>query len=203
MRRQVSGMSGSSVHVQTSATDRAEVLALFEELVSTEGAVDMEKLRKLSNGGIVGDIRGVVWKFLLGVSTPDTSEEMSQDKTLTEYYELWLQRETNHEASRKTRSEISKYIATHPNVPFLVEKHTHERIHHVLQAYLNQCNSEFRPAFVPLLIPFVFSFKAEADSFFCFQSLLACIEQSRYARDRIHRTIANFIVLFRCLLPEL
>jgi hypothetical protein len=54
--------------------DVAETLAEFEELLSTEVAMDMERLRELSANGVPDQLRGQVWKFLLDVSMADKCE---------------------------------------------------------------------------------------------------------------------------------
>ena len=47
------------------------MLAELEEVLNVEIGVDMKKLRKLAQRGVVADVRGSVWKLLLDISKAD------------------------------------------------------------------------------------------------------------------------------------
>eukprot|EP00126_Sphaerothecum_destruens_P005686 Sdes_comp18959_c1_seq1m9486 len=58
----------------------------FQEVLGTEMYVDMEKLREMASEGVPDEVRGEVWKYLLGVNRPDKSEEESTMKLQNEEY---------------------------------------------------------------------------------------------------------------------
>lgn len=70
----------------------------FRDLVHAETYVDMDRLRDMSRHGIPDDLRGEVWKYLLQVSSPDRTDEVTKLKRIQMSYdkfdvELWLQQQ--------------------------------------------------------------------------------------------------------------
>lgn len=54
----------------------------FQDLLADESCVNIDRLREASRYGVPESVRSEVWKILLGVKTPDKSEEMSARKEM-------------------------------------------------------------------------------------------------------------------------
>ncbi|PWN18698.1 hypothetical protein BCV69DRAFT_284682 [Microstroma glucosiphilum] len=59
----------------------------FVELLSSEQHVDIARLRHLSRHGVHPAVRGEVWMYLLGVLSPDKSQEMTSVRALYNTYD--------------------------------------------------------------------------------------------------------------------
>ncbi|KAI8049019.1 rab-GTPase-TBC domain-containing protein [Syncephalis plumigaleata] len=79
----------------------------FEDILSAEVLVDMEKLRDMARSGVPNTIRGVVWRYLLGVESADRSREQSDSRRHIEEYEQ-LDKE-NMEISKRVRGDVQRY----------------------------------------------------------------------------------------------
>ena len=78
--------AGSVVPSEPAHSELAEVL-------ESETHVDMEKLLSLCRRGLPERLRAEVWKYLLGVSRPERSEEMTlgkrQEQEYLEFCKAW------------------------------------------------------------------------------------------------------------------
>eukprot|EP00474_Spongospora_subterranea_P010574 CRZ11032.1 hypothetical protein [Spongospora subterranea] len=92
----------------------------FEELLSAEGAVDIDRLREASRTGIPSSVRGEVWKYLLGVSCPDNTENFATQRSLFEEFNRVQQRtvedtdptrQLSPDLLKQLRAEIRRHFA--------------------------------------------------------------------------------------------
>ncbi|RKP07790.1 rab-GTPase-TBC domain-containing protein [Thamnocephalis sphaerospora] len=172
----------------------------FQEIMSAEVLVDMEKLRDLARLGVPDTVRGAVWRYLLGVERADRcrwtslrSHEQSDSR--------------NMEISKRVRGDVQRYqrrlaavnagysLATRHDLTAIVER--------VLAAYLNRNKQiDYSPALVSLCIPFVFACERESDMYHCFAQLMRMLDD--YLDEQsIRERVANFMTLFRALIPDL
>ncbi|KAJ2313786.1 hypothetical protein IWW54_001300 [Coemansia sp. RSA 2705] len=195
--------SGSSPSRQRTSPSLRSALARedFVELLESEVFIDVNKLRKCARHGIPDELRGEVWKFLLGVEKSDRSNEFTQRRARYESYRE-IDKE-NVDVSKRVRGEVNRYLLR-TKKEGLLDSHTAPAIFEaVICAYLN-CNNhiEYVPALVQICAPFVITMKAEYDVYSCFERLVDILNESSLATN-INKRIAQFLSYFRTLLPEL
>ncbi|KAK9768010.1 hypothetical protein K7432_001695 [Basidiobolus ranarum] len=175
-----------------------DTLGEFEEILNAEMYVDLGKLRRSSRHGIPSEVRGEVWKFLLGVEQADRSHEMSSIKARAEEYQL-MDKE-NTESSKRIHGEVSRYcrkmgISTHNGKLTTFEN--------VISAYLNRNKAvEYTPALVSLCGPFVETIDNESEVFFCFERLMTILSE-HFEECGVNEIVAKFLTLFRISIPDL
>jgi len=170
----------------------------YHELINAEVYVEIDKLRDIAKHGIPDEVRGEVWKYLLGVQHPDKSKEMSSAQNRSNEY-LEIDKE-NSEVAKRVKGEVSRY---QPAIEKFREKTTISTFEHVICAYVNSHRgTEYSPNLVYLCSPFVFSLKTEEEIYYCFESLMEALE-SHFQKETQNVRIAKFITLFRTLLPDL
>ncbi|KAG2213312.1 hypothetical protein INT46_007525 [Mucor plumbeus] len=158
---------------------QAEALSIlndFNEILQSEVYVDLERLRILARHGIPTELRGEVWKFLLGVEQADRSKELSSSKARSEEYDQIDK--TDPEIARKVRGEVSPFLNTNRDV-------------------------EYHPALVSLSAPFIHALEKECDAYFCFERLMQAIMDEYDTNNNVKEHVANFMTLFRYVLPDL
>ncbi|KAK9764186.1 hypothetical protein K7432_008518 [Basidiobolus ranarum] len=171
----------------------------LRDILNVEMYVNVEKLKRASRRGIPAEIRGEVWKFLLGVEQSDRSQELSSSKAKSDEY-AQLDKEIP-ESSKRIRGEVTRYLK---------KLGKHEEIskfftifENVIGAYLNSNkNIEYSPVLVHICGPFVECLTEEWDIFFCFEQLMSQVVE--YSEEHeINERVAKFMTLFRTLLPDL
>ncbi|KAI8389347.1 rab-GTPase-TBC domain-containing protein [Blakeslea trispora] len=173
------------------------ILNDFNEILQSEVYVDLERLRLLARHGIPSELRGEVWKYLLGVQQADRSKELSSSKARHEEYEQMDK--SDPEIAKKVRGEVGRYQL---RTPELAGKHNMEKFENIIIAYLNANRDvEYHPALVTLCGPFIHSLYRECDAYFCFERLLQAIGDEYDNQMKEH--VANFMTLFRYVLPDL
>ncbi|KAI9504125.1 hypothetical protein GGI25_001325 [Coemansia spiralis] len=173
----------------------------FDEVLESEVFVDVNRLRKYARHGIPDEIRGEVWKFLLGVEKPDRSSEFTQRRARFESYRE-IDKE-NVETSKRVRGEVNRYL-TRTKKECLLDPHSSPAIFEaVICAYLN-CNNniDYSPALVQICAPFVITMKSEHDVFSCFERLVNTLYEPSL-ESSINKRVAQFLSYFRTLMPEL
>mmetsp|Transcript_5479 Transcript_5479/g.8514 ORF Transcript_5479/g.8514 Transcript_5479/m.8514 type:complete len:292 (+) Transcript_5479:130-1005(+) len=180
----------------------------FQELLSAEMYVEMDKLRQASRHGVPDSIRGEVWKYLLDVSKPDKSEEISQRKRMAQDYGEFLKGpsdslkhikgELRRFQSKLEMNKSDKKVAEFFKSPAVMSK-----FENVMLAYTNN-NSEvpYNQGMVYLMAPFVFTLTKEPEIYFCFQGLMSRLEDN-FTPQGINHAVANFMILFRSVNSEL
>ncbi|KAJ1886820.1 hypothetical protein LPJ66_009438 [Kickxella alabastrina] len=173
----------------------------FDEVLESEVFVDVNKLRKFSRHGIPDEIRGEVWKYLLGVEKSDRSNEFTQRRARYESYQD-IDKE-NVEVSKRVRGEVNRYLMR-TKKESLLDPHTAPDIFEaVICAYINCHNHvEYSPALISVCTPFVITMQNECDVYSCFERLANVLSESSQDNN-IKKRVAQFLSYFRMLMPEL
>ncbi|KAF7727441.1 hypothetical protein EC973_007510 [Apophysomyces ossiformis] len=163
----------------------------FLELLQSEVHVDLERLRILARHGIPAQLRGEVWMYLLGVQQADrckkffflSEDERSKTKLIHSpilAHELSLSKARTEEYNQmdKVNMEAAKRIRGEVTryqrrVPQLEGKHNAEAFENIISAYLN----------------------ANRDTEYH--------PEEYYTGNTIKERVANFMTLFRYVLPDL
>ncbi|GAA5815803.1 hypothetical protein MFLAVUS_009318 [Mucor flavus] len=170
----------------------------FQEILQSEVYVDLERLRILARHGVPDQIRGEVWKYLLGVQQADRSKELSSGKARSEEYDQ-IDKEDS-EIAKRIRGEVARYQR---RVPEVEGKDYVQSFVNIILAYLNtNRDAEYTSSLVPLCAPFIYVMDTECDAFFCFERLLQAMEEYNL-NVSLKEQVAQFMTLFRCGLPEL
>ncbi|KAL1922349.1 uncharacterized protein VTP21DRAFT_9888 [Calcarisporiella thermophila] len=180
-------------------------LSLYKELLDVEVFVDIERLRDSARRyGVPEEMRGIVWKYLLGVESPDRSKEITRIKAHEEEYNLIDKSDSVF--TKRIRGELSRY-SRRLNIRFPKELST--VFENVVCAYLVHTHSMrggggYTSALVSLCGPFVFVFgwEKEMDIYYCFEMLMQILSDYSTAHP-INERVASFITLFRTALPDL
>ncbi|KAJ1660051.1 hypothetical protein IWQ61_000982 [Dispira simplex] len=171
---------------------------LAKELDS-ETYVDVDRVRELCRDGVPPEIRGQVWKYLLGVELADRSSEACLERAGEEEY-ADIEKH-NSEYSRKIQKDTARYLQRKPHRA--LSKESAPVFEAVINAYLNRNGGvSYNPGLVALCAPLVVTFRRESDIFFCFERIVNLLND--YMLDHpIHTRVAEFLTLFRRTLPDL
>ncbi|KAI8343168.1 rab-GTPase-TBC domain-containing protein, partial [Chlamydoabsidia padenii] len=170
----------------------------YNELLQSEVHVDLDRLRILARQGIPHQIRGEVWKYLLGVQEADRSKELSSTKARSEDYDQIDK--TDFDIAKRIRGEINRFQR---KVPQLEGKHYAEEFEHVILAYLNTNRDvEYSAAMISQCAPFIYCLEKECDAYYCFERMMQAIEDA-YSNPYIKERVAQFMTLFRNMIPDL
>jgi len=170
----------------------------FLELLSGESKIDLKSLREVSLYGIPEAVRARVWRYLLGVSDADKSDEMKKYIQQRQVYEE-TEKYVNSEYKQQVKQELKRFRKV-PNMKDSLKN----RLETVMITYCNY-NTDFeymRNGSLFLLLPFVYLNKNESNAFFCFDAFTKKLEEALPAEERAH-TVAKFMSFFQILLPEL
>eukprot|EP00033_Pygsuia_biforma_P003328 GCRY01003647.1.p1 GENE.GCRY01003647.1~~GCRY01003647.1.p1 ORF type:complete len:343 (-),score=85.49 GCRY01003647.1:76-1104(-) len=169
-------------------------IAEFEEVLNAEVVIDLDKLTDLAKHGIPEEVRGETWKYLLGVSNPNKSAEVTVLKQMYQEY-TQLAKASGHSSTLRLENEA-----------------LHVQLSNKQEHSLSQLASIFThtggrsiaiPHLTSLLIPFVKTFEKEVDIFFCFQTLVEKVVWRNYSRFQCAYHVAKLSTLFRLTMPEL
>jgi len=181
----------------------------FTEVLESETHVDMDKLLSLCRHGVPDRLRREAWKYLLGVSRPEKSDELSRRKRMgQEYLELVRAWQSNpqSELTRRIKGDISKEErARRTEGDFFCDPQTKQLLERLLRCYLHRQGAEFQfqTGMVHLVAPFVYVYQtAETDAFYCFQGLMKRLEPGLTFEGCKEQTV-TFMTLLRHTLPEL
>ncbi|KAI9322541.1 rab-GTPase-TBC domain-containing protein [Dichotomocladium elegans] len=145
----------------------------YNEILQSEVYVDLERLRILARHGIPNELRGEVWKYLLGVQQADRSKELTNSKARKEDYEQIDK--IDPDVARRIRGEVARFQR---RAPFLDGLHYLGRFENIIIAYLNtNRDAEYHPALISLCAPFVFVLEKEWDAYYCFERLMLTLEE--------------------------
>ncbi|CAO3638552.1 unnamed protein product [Cunninghamella echinulata] len=185
-------------HMNMEQDDEQSNLIDFQEILQSEVYVDLERLRILARQGIPHQIRGEVWKYLLGVQQADRSKELSNTKERSKEYEQMDK--SDRDIAKRIRGEVSRYQR---RVRQLEGKHYAQAFEDIILAYLNANRDiEYSPALVSLCAPFIYTFEKECDAYYCFERLMQSIDDV-YSNHSIKERVASFMTLFRYVIPDL
>ncbi|KAL6066988.1 Rab-GAP TBC domain-containing protein [Balamuthia mandrillaris] len=173
----------------------------FVELLEGESAIDLNNLREVSMFGVPDSVRGEVWKYLLGVSKEDKSQEMKMVRKLKEEYDQ-LDKTIHSEDIRNISRELKRF---RPNITELHTDTNRKRFVYLITAYVNS-HTEFEyisNGTLSLLAPFVYLCEEEYAAFFCFDSLVKRMEEEKFSADDLPQNVSMLMMFFQSLLPDL
>ncbi|KAI8364256.1 rab-GTPase-TBC domain-containing protein [Blakeslea trispora] len=178
--------------------EEASYLSDFEDILQSEVYVDLERLRILARHGIPDQLRGEVWKYLLGIQQADRSKELSSSKARREEYDQFDK--LDNDIAKRIRGEVSRYQRRVPEFDLLGQVQSFVNI---ILAYLNSNRDiEYNPSMISLCAPFIHVMENECDAYFCFEKLMQAIEEFNQSMS-LKEQVAQFMTLFRCSLVEL
>lgn len=172
----------------------------YWELLNAEVVVEVDKLRDIAQHGIPDEVRGEVWKYLLGVQHPDKSRELSMGKRKAQDYRDFNKEIPDTSTLNRIRAEVKRY---QPDNEFFRDKDVSLVFEHVIGAFLNNNRGavDYYPALVHLCGPLVISLPDnESDVYYCFEALMSLLANALLERSE---AVARFSLLFRSILPEL
>ncbi|KAI9321008.1 rab-GTPase-TBC domain-containing protein [Dichotomocladium elegans] len=145
----------------------------YLEILQSEVYVDLERLRILARHGVPNELRGEVWKYLLGIQQADRSKELTTSKARKEDYEQMDK--VDMDIAKRIRGEVSRYQR---RVPLLEGRHYLARFENVILAYLNaNRDTEYHPALISLCAPFIYVYAEECDAYYCFERLMQMLDE--------------------------
>eukprot|EP00732_Lithocolla_globosa_P005492 Lithocolla_globosa_v1_NODE_5714_length_1197_cov_28.175131.p1 type:complete len:287 gc:universal NODE_5714_length_1197_cov_28.175131:861-1(-) len=170
----------------------------FRELLSAETFVEVDKVRDIAQHGVPVEVRGEVWKYLLGVDHADKSNQMRAVKAKTDEYGGFGSKveHVDVEVAKRLVGEIKRY---RPDVEMFRDIEVRKTFEHVILAHMSRHKRDFDPTLVLLCGPFVHSMRDETDIFYSFDKLMGYVGNDSQNQERI----VKFIMLFRTFLPEL
>ncbi|KAF2073773.1 hypothetical protein CYY_004907 [Polysphondylium violaceum] len=181
----------------------------FTELLGGEVFIDMDKLAAISKHGIPDKVRPEVYKYLLGISKNDKSEEEKVKKQQQQDYKEIDKNDS--EITKKIRSHLKRYQSYHKErtsdqrikIDFQSVE-IRNKIENILISYVNYNNDIEYYSFGMLAIlgPFIAILQSESDIFFCFVSMMKKIDEN-LNNEGLAPKLSRFIMLFRSVLPEL
>jgi len=171
----------------------------FRDLLDVEDSVPMEKLADIARHGVPSKIRGEVWKYLLGVSKPDKSEEMKHERKQTAEYNS-LDKSISTELVRNIRQQLNRAYSKHE---FFQQEMVQQRIINIISSYMNyNTEKEYHPGMISLITPFVYSQKKESEIFWSFEALLRKIDY-HFDDDLMTDKLSRFMMYLRSVHSEL
>ncbi|RCI00085.1 hypothetical protein CU098_011238 [Rhizopus stolonifer] len=170
----------------------------FEDILQSEVYVDLERLRILARHGIPDQLRGEVWKYLLGIQQADRSKELSSSKARVEEYEQLDK--IDKDVAKRIRGEVSRYQRRFPESN--LGNHVQSFVNIILAYLNNNRDIEYNSNLISLCAPFIHVMNNECDAYFCFEKLMQAIEEYNL-NISLKEQVAQFMTLFRCSLPEL
>ncbi|KAJ3014057.1 UNVERIFIED_CONTAM: hypothetical protein HDU68_000450 [Siphonaria sp. JEL0065] len=177
----------------------------IRQILDAETLVDLDKLRQVGRYGVPDEIRGLTWKYLLGVETADKANEISKRQAKYEKYQETERQSTD--ILKRVRGEVSRYYRSRSGgsskTPFQSQDPC-KTMENVISAYLSQFRgtAEYSPVMVYLSGPFAYLLSSESDVFYCFASLMQMVEEY-CSHVSMAMRLSEFLMLFRTLLPEL
>ncbi|KAJ3214649.1 hypothetical protein HDU67_001409 [Dinochytrium kinnereticum] len=180
----------------------ANTVSEFLELLMAETLVDLDKLRSAAKHGVPDEVRGEVWKYLLGIENPNKANEISKRQAKHEEYRQYEREKENTEIMKRVRGEVSRYQRAR-GVKQFKSKDPGQTMENVLSTYLSyNRDMEYSASLVYLCGPFANVVGAEADVFYCHNAMMQRIDDYYSVAD-LNSRLSDFFMLFRTLIPEL
>eukprot|EP00761_Pharyngomonas_kirbyi_P004455 gb/GECH01004460.1/.p1 GENE.gb/GECH01004460.1/~~gb/GECH01004460.1/.p1 ORF type:complete len:293 (+),score=46.88 gb/GECH01004460.1/:1-879(+) len=178
----------------------------FKELVDAETQVDLERLRYLARHGVPEEIRGEVWKYLIGVATPDKSEEETRrNRMISEYKELKKLVLISGDLLKQIKGQIKELYG---DTAVYISPDKRIKFENALVCFFNDMNTfsetsalslEDIQTIIHLAAPLVPVLRAH-DVYYC---LHAVYQMTSSIRQDVDYWVGMLMMLFRWTLPEL
>jgi len=177
----------------------AATIKEYREILDNEVSVDLKKLVDISAHGIPDKVRGEVWKYLLGVTTSDKTEEIKNARKHKQEYEE-IEKSIDAERLKSIRNTLKRQN----NWEFLKDQVTQKKIEKILGAYMNfNTDVEYKPDWIHLISPFFFiGLSSENEIFWCFDALMRK-RDAYFSEQSVASHISKFQMYFRSLNPSL
>ncbi|KYQ93917.1 ankyrin repeat-containing protein [Tieghemostelium lacteum] len=189
----------------------------FTELLAGEVHIDMDKLIAISRHGIPDKVRPEVWKYLLGISKIDKSEEERVKKQQQQDYKEIDKNDS--EITKRIRAHLKRYHVYHRDRQSSSSSNNNgndnrikvdfqsvdnrNKIENILISYINYTNDiDYSFEMLAILGPFIATLQSESDIFYCFVSMMKIIEEN-LSKESLPSKLSRFIMYFRSVLPEL
>ncbi|KAJ3113343.1 triosephosphate isomerase [Phlyctochytrium bullatum] len=210
----------------------ANTVSDYLELLMAETLVDLDKLRSAARHGVPDEVRGEVWKYLLGVENSNKANEISKRQAKHEEYRSFEREKENTEIMKRVRGEVARYQRSrvaksnapngmngnghhhHNHNPMMLgsatglaappgAKDVAQTIESVLSTYLSYNREvEYSACFVYICGTFASVLTVEPDIFYCFTSMMQRIDDY-YSDCDLNNRLSDFFMLFRTLIPDL
>lgn len=187
---------------------RREVHTYSEEefqtlLTGDESIVNIDRLRESARYGVPGNLRGEVWKILLGVANPDRSEEMSTRKKMSESFNKNLQTvDVNPQTARRVRQDLENHFMDNSD-PFFASRTSRLKLEELVLLFVsNNAAGNYHVSMVGMLVPFLHTLPDTIDAYNCFSQMMQSLEFHGIMGSRTGKTLAKFLMLLRAFLPE-
>mmetsp|Transcript_39251 Transcript_39251/g.94599 ORF Transcript_39251/g.94599 Transcript_39251/m.94599 type:complete len:290 (+) Transcript_39251:53-922(+) len=173
----------------------------YKDLLMGDTYVDLPRLRNLAQHGVPADIRSEVWKYLLEVSRPDRSEEVSYAKKLLDNY--WEMAERSYRDPRVLRMVKGQLRQSTPQWQSVLDSKNREVVERVAACYIANCLQTQLPPNVALMLPpFVTVCTGqEVETYYCFHGLM-CLYNTLMPPEEMGLRVARFVMLFKVIYPE-
>ncbi|EGC33444.1 hypothetical protein DICPUDRAFT_48931 [Dictyostelium purpureum] len=177
----------------------------FTELLSGEVYIDMDKLVAISRHGIPEKVRAEVWKYLLGISKTDKSEEERVKKQQQQDYKEIDKNDS--EITKRIRAHLKRYQNyTRSDSRIKIDFQSVEirnKFENIIISYINYNNDiEYSFGMLAILGPFIATLQSESDIFFCYVAMMKRIEENLQI-ESLTSKLSRFMMYFRSVLPEL
>ena len=178
----------------------------FEELISGDQDVDLERLREASRFGIPESIRGEVWKLLLGVVKADKIDDLKHSKRIREEFS-WLKCEWKQKGlldvsmKRKIQNDVTRLFGSmwdaEQDEIFEDEILRAEMLLSVFM--MDNKGIEYSSHFAQVLHPLLFVLRSDDDAevYQCLCALIEVLENRILSRAGLENAIARFTLMFR------
>mmetsp|Transcript_22431 Transcript_22431/g.44486 ORF Transcript_22431/g.44486 Transcript_22431/m.44486 type:complete len:298 (-) Transcript_22431:135-1028(-) len=179
--------------------------AEFQELLNDESMVNIHRLREAARYGVPQSVRGEVWKFLLGVSKPDKSEEMSiRKRMVADFAKLQSKPSVPSAIIAKIRTDVHNFASRKADIDtnFFNSQDTRRNFENLLLVFLSTHSAVvYTPGLVNLVSPFLYCIGSVVDVYYCISRHHMMLTHSPVAR--IGKTLSTFMMLFRTFQSEL
>mmetsp|Transcript_62860 Transcript_62860/g.149791 ORF Transcript_62860/g.149791 Transcript_62860/m.149791 type:complete len:289 (+) Transcript_62860:176-1042(+) len=179
----------------------AATLEEYRDILIADTYVDLARLKMRAQHGIPSEIRAEVWKYLLDVSKPDKSEEVSTTKRLAEnYWDMTETAQNDVETLRSVKLQLRSYT---PQWEAALDAKSRKMIERIAVCFLyHNTFAECSPSVAFLLPPVLICTQEESDAFYCFQGLMVRVITHMPEQDMKLR-VARFVMLFKTIYPDI
>lgn len=190
----------------------------FLKLLENEEYVEVNKIRELASHGVPSEVRGLVWKYLLGVSLSDVEKEEQNKKDEIKLYTMLKKQAEDFNDIEVVQKRLASY---QKHLKFFASPSIVNMFENIMVAYL--CQKSHCVPYCSLLInlcgPLIYVYVTsleerdplaiESAIFFSFQAVLEHLDldsedtTKNYQHDESENFMSIFTDVFSQLLPDL